>query len=87
MEIRKPNRERHLYNLRRHTFPASNFRQQAHCQQIIYKTNLNRFEFTTINEMKPPKRQRKQSAKSQMTQGSGPKRQKNFKQTAETRNR
>ena len=38
--------------------------------------NLNRFESTTINEMKPPKRQRKQSAKSQMTQGSGPKRQK-----------
>ena len=29
-----------------------------------------------MNEMKPPKRQRKQSAKSQMTQGSGPKRQK-----------
>jgi hypothetical protein len=36
---------------------------------------FNRFESTTFNEMKPPKRQRKQSAKSQMTQGSGPKRQ------------
>jgi hypothetical protein len=35
-----------------------------------------RFESTTINEMKPPKRQRNQSAKSQMTQESGPKRQK-----------
>jgi hypothetical protein len=47
---------------------------------------LNRFESTTINEMKPPKRQRKQSAKSQMTQGSGPKRQKtsNRQQRKET---
>ena len=42
----------------------------------IFAKNINRFESTTINEMKPPKRQRKQSAKSQMTQGSGPKRQK-----------
>jgi hypothetical protein len=43
-------------------------------------------ESTTINEMKPPKRQRKQSAKSQMTQGSGPKRQKtsNRQQRQET---
>ena len=52
----------------------------------FYKTNLNRFESTTINEMKPPKRQRKQSAKSQMTQGTGPKRQKtsNRQQRQET---
>jgi hypothetical protein len=80
-----PDRARHLYNLRRHTFPASNFRQQAHCQQKIFAKNLNRFE-STINEMKPPKRQRKQSAKSQMTQRSGTKRQKtsNRQQRQET---
>ena len=52
----------------------------------IFAKNINRFESTTINEMKPPKRQRKQSAKSQMTQGSGPKRQKtsNRQQRKET---
>jgi hypothetical protein len=66
--------------------PSIQFSTTGTLSATNFAKNLNRFESTTMNERKPPKRQRKQSAKSQMTQGSGPKRQKtsNRQQRQET---
>jgi hypothetical protein len=92
LEIRKPHCLRianviyTICDVTHSQHPIFDNRHIVNKKKKFYKTNLNRFESTTINEMKPPKRQRKQSAKSQMTQGSGPKRQKtsNRQQKQET---